>query len=169
MVRTFRAASIDLVVVAQAFHWFDVDAVRREWLRILTPQGRVVLVWNTRPPGDALQQAVEDVLAEFGGVRHTVLSAQQQRSTVPPFFANAPFNEIRLPHEQQLAREGFLSLVLSRSTMPDRDTPAGRHAARVLSNLFDLHARADRVTVNYRTIAFVGRPNAASSGAETSA
>ena len=41
-------SSADLVVAAQAFHWFDRDAVRREWERILRPEGWVVLLWNER-------------------------------------------------------------------------------------------------------------------------
>lgn len=158
--------SIDLITVAQAFHWFDADAVRREWLRILRPAGRVVLVWNTRPLDDPLQQTVDDVLGEFGGVKHSVLKAQQQTSTVPPFFAGAPFEKLDLRHEQCLDRRHFIGLVLSRSSMPDRDTPSGRRAERVLSSLFDRFAENNVVTINYRTVAFVGRPNPAPHEAE---
>src|SRR5438128_1908004 len=39
--------STDLIVVAQAFHWFDVSAARTEFVRILRPPGRVMLLWNT--------------------------------------------------------------------------------------------------------------------------
>src|SRR5688500_16346348 len=41
---TLPAASIDLVVAAQAFHWFDVGAVRLECLRILRPAGHALLM-----------------------------------------------------------------------------------------------------------------------------
>jgi len=40
--------SVDLITVAQAFHWFDQDACKSEWLRILRPNGYVALVWNRR-------------------------------------------------------------------------------------------------------------------------
>ena len=42
------AHSVDFITAAQAFHWFDVEAFRRESLRILKPKGRMVLVWNRR-------------------------------------------------------------------------------------------------------------------------
>src|SRR5687768_9631235 len=46
---TLADGSVDLVVAAQAFHWFqDLDFVRCEFGRILRPGGRVVLLWNTR-------------------------------------------------------------------------------------------------------------------------
>ncbi|MCH6469704.1 class I SAM-dependent methyltransferase [Sinomonas terrae] len=39
-------ASADLVVAAQAWHWFDAPAATREVARLLRPGGRVALVWN---------------------------------------------------------------------------------------------------------------------------
>ncbi len=38
--------SVDTVVAAQAFHWFDTDAALREAARMLKPEGRIALVWN---------------------------------------------------------------------------------------------------------------------------
>lgn len=40
--------SVDLITVAQAFHWFDRGAAQREFMRILRPQAWVALIWNTR-------------------------------------------------------------------------------------------------------------------------
>ena len=38
----------DLVIAAQAFHWFDPDVFREECRRILKPGAPVALVWNMR-------------------------------------------------------------------------------------------------------------------------
>src|SRR4030095_4583501 len=48
------AASIDLITAAQAFHWFDIDPARAECLRVLTPHGKVALIWNDRDFSDPL-------------------------------------------------------------------------------------------------------------------
>lgn len=45
---TLPDASMDFVVAGQAFHWFDHDLARREFQRILRPDGWIVLVWNDR-------------------------------------------------------------------------------------------------------------------------
>ena len=40
--------SADVVVVAQAWHWVDVELAVQEVARILTPGGQLGLVWNVR-------------------------------------------------------------------------------------------------------------------------
>jgi ubiquinone/menaquinone biosynthesis C-methylase UbiE len=41
-------ASVDVVVAAQAYHWFDLDRALPEVARVLRPAGRLGVVWNVR-------------------------------------------------------------------------------------------------------------------------
>ncbi len=43
-----KDSSVDLVVAAQAFHWFDVPRAKEEFRRILRGEKWVGLVWNER-------------------------------------------------------------------------------------------------------------------------
>jgi SAM-dependent methyltransferase len=44
----FAGGSLDAVVVAQAFHWFDPDRAMAELSRVIGVGGRLGLIWNVR-------------------------------------------------------------------------------------------------------------------------
>ena len=46
-----RSRSVDVVVCAQSFHWFDHDVALAEIARVLRPGGVISLVWNTYDVG----------------------------------------------------------------------------------------------------------------------
>ncbi|HLZ48302.1 MAG TPA: class I SAM-dependent methyltransferase, partial [Candidatus Limnocylindria bacterium] len=58
-----RDGSAHAITVAQAFHWFDGDRALAEFHRVLTPSGRLGLIWNVRdrrtPWVDAFDKIVE--------------------------------------------------------------------------------------------------------------
>ena len=49
---TLPDASVDLITVAQAFHWLDEEKFKQEAIRILRPGGKVAIVWNTTLKND---------------------------------------------------------------------------------------------------------------------
>jgi ubiquinone/menaquinone biosynthesis C-methylase UbiE len=46
-------ASVDVVTVAQAFHWFDAPAALADIARVLAPGGRLAILWNERDESTA--------------------------------------------------------------------------------------------------------------------
>ena len=48
--------SVDLITVAQAFHWLDADLFKKEAMRILRSAGQVAIVWNTSLQCDFTQE-----------------------------------------------------------------------------------------------------------------
>ena len=64
---TLPNKSVDVIVCAQAFHWFNNDAFKNECKRILKPNGTVVLMWNDRRTDTTdFLKVYEDFLQMFG-------------------------------------------------------------------------------------------------------
>jgi SAM-dependent methyltransferase len=156
---TLPAASVDAVVAAQAFHWFDPPRTRREMNRILRREaGLVILVWNERRSDDPFLAAYERVLFEHGidyaAVRHQdAASADKVRA----FFGDTAIDEIVLPNEQRFDREGLFGRALSSSYVPAPGHPKHEGMMRALGELWETHGGAGEVVFRYDTRAYVGR------------
>ena len=61
-------ASVDAVVVGQAWHWFPHERAAAEVRRVLRPGGRLGLVWNQAAPGEPWQEEVEGLNAAARGI-----------------------------------------------------------------------------------------------------
>src|SRR6185437_8812351 len=55
-------ASVDLVTVGQAMHWFNLDRAIPEMARVLRPGGRLALFYNSRDDAVGWVQALADLV-----------------------------------------------------------------------------------------------------------
>lgn len=60
-------ASADVVVCAQAFHWFATEAALAEIHRVLRPGGKLGLVWNVRDESVDWVKAITDIITPYEG------------------------------------------------------------------------------------------------------
>jgi len=156
---TLADASVDLVAAAQAFHWFDMDAVRVEWRRILRAGGVAAVFWNSRrADGSAFLEGYESLLREFGTDYKEVADRHQDDATMHAWFGSGLRDVAEFPHAQSLDFDALRGRLLSSSHAPRPGHP--RHDAMIarLRELFDATARDGHVDLVYRTRLFVGAP-----------
>ena len=159
---TLKAASVDFVTAAQAFHWFDVSQTRREFARILKPGGWVVLLWNERrTEASPFNRAYEQLLVRFGIDYHKV-KPLWNKDSLPEFFAPAGFREKTFDNAQTFDRNELTGRILSASYMPHCGHPSYAPMLGVIDNLFDEHQSGGEVRLEQETRMFYGQLEASS-------
>jgi SAM-dependent methyltransferase len=153
---TLPDASVDFVTAAQAAHWFDKTGARREFARILKPGGWLVLLWNERVTDSTpFLREYEQLLLTYGtdyaDVRH-----ERTTDAVNEFFDPAPFQERTFAMRQEFDYAGLEGRLLSSSYAPGPEHAKYGAMLADLRKLFDVHAQAGCVRVDYITRVYFG-------------
>jgi SAM-dependent methyltransferase len=153
-------ASVDLVIAAQAFHWFDRPACARECKRILRPSpgGYVAVMWNTRLTStDDFGREYDDLLHRHGTdykeVAHRTPMSVEQFADV----FGVPFERLTAPNQQVFTWDGLCGRVRSSSYTPMPGQPGHDELFAGLRELFDRRQVDARVKFDYETELFFGK------------
>ncbi len=144
-------ASVDVVLAAQAYHWFEEDAALREFARVLRAGGRLAVMWNIPDERDE------------GGVEYRRIMLRY--ATEPP---TSPWNNFCTPRLEGDARFSNARVVETRwgqamdaaalmgRAMSSSYAPTGGRAREQMeSDLMHLYSRLERDGVF--TLAYVTR------------
>ncbi len=120
--------SVDVVIAAQAFHWFDHDLALPEMARVLRPGGHVALVWNFFDKRIPWVRKLVEVVGEHSATSssHGVLEGSEL------------FGEVeseKFSFWQDVTRDTLVDIVASRSyiaSLPEAEREAKLDAVRAL-------------------------------------
>lgn len=149
--------SVDLVVAAQAFHWFDPERTRAEFKRILRENGYAALVWNERQlDTTAFLRDYEEILKKYGTDYQKVRHDNIDVKILEDFF-QADFSAKTFLNAQTLDFDGMKGRVLSSSYMPPETDPRFEPMAAELRRLFEKYAEQGKIQILYNTNIFYTR------------
>lgn len=115
---SLKENSIDLIIVGQAFHWFDKLHSKKEFQRIINSNGHLVLMWNDRKLESHFQQAYERMLREFVPDYEEVNYRNVDEITIESFFLPHSYSLQTFPHSQYFDFDGLKGRLLSSSYAP---------------------------------------------------
>lgn len=154
---TLPSASVDLLIAAQAFHWFDIEPARCEALRILRRPPLAALIWNDRVgTGSAFAEGYEQLLLDFGIEYTKIRHRHAHEDSVAAFFGHREFGMASFPNPTVLDYSTLLARLNSASYVPKPDHPNYAPMIERLRQLFDAAQRDGRVTMDYVTRVFSG-------------
>lgn len=145
--------SVDLIVAAQAYHWFDVEASLREARRVLRAGGACAAFWNLH--GESALMREYDALLQAHASEYSVMRKPLQ--TIAAIEARPELRELRkaeFPNAQRLDRDGFFGRVYSSSYVVhgllDREG-----FDRRLEQLHERYAEGGSLEFRYRCVALL--------------
>lgn len=116
-------ASVDAIVCAQAFHWFDPNRALPEIQRVLRPEGGLALLYNSRDLGDHVQKTLDDLLQPYRGtVERQWTNAHEDVVGGSALFGPVEHRSWR--SEQPVSLDGLLEAAASRSYVASLDEAA---------------------------------------------
>lgn len=126
------AGAVQAVLVAQAWHWVDVDRAVPEMARVLSPGGQLGLMWNERDDR-------EDWVAELGRITRLRPDLEMDYDTVRVGAPFGPLERTEIAWTHHLDRDALVDMVASRSYVI---TAPSHERAKVLKDvriLLDTH------------------------------
>ncbi len=149
--------SVDLVTAAQAAHWFKLAEARREFVRILKPDGWVVLLWNERRTASTpFLRDYEQLLLNYG-TDYKVVRHERTMAAIENFFTPSPHQTSSLELCQNLDYAGLAGRLTSSSYTPPRGDPKHEPMLKDLRRIFDTYQVNGRVSLDYDTRIYYAR------------
>lgn len=154
---TLPAKSIGLIVCAQAFHWFNNEATRSEFNRILTDEGKAALIWNNRLiDADAFSIAYDTLLKSDSVDYNTVNHQNISDIDFKVFFKAGKYEVKKFSNEQVFDEEGLIGRAFSSSYIPPPGTHEGEVFLKLLKELFAKYNDNGHVKFRYQTEIYLG-------------
>lgn len=156
------AASIDLIVSAQSFHYFDQPQAMAEFRRLLTPRGTVLVLWNAFDQDMPSWQEFFDLQRHHAAKPDLVRRrnfAQDER--LADFFAPEGYHFWIVRHEQPLDQRGLEGLLFSLSYMPQREDPGSDALCRAVAEFLERHGEGGVYRLQYQLQCHLWRRGAA--------
>jgi len=142
--------SADLVLAAQAFHWFRHAEALREFHRVLRPGGRLALMWNARDGSDPLTAGYIRAIVEAGG-EHPCEQREFVADTINDGSLFSPPRVLKMPNEQRLDLDGLIGRAMSASYTP-KDGERGEFVRSALRAVYErFRDRDGLVAIRYET------------------
>ncbi len=140
---TLPNSSVDFMTVGTAFHWFDMGKFKKECQRILRPNGKVILVWISRPVNRNTSFEIN-----YNGLSG---GKEEKPELISPFFKDKNFEHKIFQEKSSYDKDTFIGRALSTF-----DKLTDTKYIDELSILFDNHKINENITVTLYTRSFVG-------------
>ena len=152
--------SIDLVVVAQAFHWFDKEKFKEECKRILKPNGSVWILWNQLDENEEIvkeQERIDDQYTNRFQEVNGILSATKKEEKIQGFFKDNRYETKVVDNPLENNKERFIGSNLSKSYSLKKEDRNYNNYIKAFGEVFDKYSENGMVIIPNKTYGYLGK------------
>lgn len=147
-------SSVDYVTAAQAFHWFDSDAFKKECQRIVKPGGKIIIIYNSRDTEAPCTQELAKLRGKYNPEFHGFSNGISDEAC-RGFFGNE-CDVFKCENNIVYDRQGYIERVLSSSYSLNENDEKYPDYISDINSLFDRFESNGTITVPNFTIAYIG-------------
>jgi SAM-dependent methyltransferase len=148
---TLESQSVAMITAGQAFHWFDQEKARREFVRILKPNGWVVLAWNLPKHNIPFMDDYEQIWWKYLAPPSNEKEASRQaiEDGLRAWYSPGIINFESFDNSQVVDFDGLRGRILSSSYSPTSEQPKYQPMLAELESIFRAHQVNEKVTIEY--------------------
>lgn len=149
--------SIDLVVVAQAFHWFDKHKFKQECNRILKENCNIALIWNEVNYKTYIGKYIMNLIDKYTNSNKLYkIDLSNNDSLVEDFFCDT-YQKRCYSNNMELTEEQFIGDYLSKSYAPTKNSVNYKEYLEDLRLIFSKCSKEGLITIEQNTYVYLGK------------
>lgn len=153
---TLASNFADLIISGQAFHWFDKEACKIEFKRIIKDDGYAVLMWNDKISSNDFMKDYYELIKKYGKDYDKINHANVDDVIIGKFYSPFNFAKKYFRHSHPLDYAGLEGRLLSSSYIP-LEGESFEFMIRDLKNIFEKYNDNGKVEMGYETIVYYGK------------
>ena len=148
--------SIDLIICAQSFHYFNNNETKEEFKRILKANGKVILLWNFHAREDYFIQDYEKLVYKYHSKKLEPTFAQDKMSE--EVFKNlfSTYDIFSIPNTQIFDLDGLWNRIISSNHSPIPEEKEYLELKTQITQLFNKHQVDGKITFPHHTKIIIG-------------
>ena len=150
------SGSVDLIIAAESYHWFDSEKTRLEFKRILKDKGYVMLLWNEfgNDPYEKEDREIEDKYRICKKLSKSGLTREDRAKNL---FGAGNYKSMKFDNTMKQTFEEFLGGKLSASYSPDVSDANYPEYEKDIRGLFDKYSSKGLIESRITTVCFWGQ------------
>lgn len=147
-------SSVEFVTAAQAFHWFDAQAFKKECGRILKHGGKVIIVYNRRDENAECTKAIAKLRRKYNSDFHGFSNGISTEKCID--FFGGKCDIFRADNTLIYDRQGYIDRALSSSYSLKKGDSGYKDYIKELNIIFDTYSENGYIKIPNETVAVSG-------------